>query len=74
MVSVSNLLPDNVHKPTSRHLFDAFHEVLIRFCLLKESGGDRQAVLLLLDGRNYAETRRMFKSSAKRLGTYLKVS
>jgi len=53
---------------------DAFHEVLIRFCLLKESGVNRQAVLLLLDGRNDAETRPMFKSSVKRLGTYRKLS
>jgi len=53
---------------------DAFHEVLIRFCLVKESGDDRQEALLLLDGRNYAETRRMFKSSVKRLGSYRNVS
>jgi hypothetical protein len=53
---------------------DAFHEVLIRFCLLKESGDNSQAVLHLLGGRNYAETRRMFKSSVKRLSTYCNVS
>ena len=73
MVSVSNLFPDNVINPYLVTCDDAFHEVVIRFCLLNESGGDTQAVLLLLNGWNYAETRRMFKSSVKRFGTYRKV-
>jgi len=41
---------------------DAIHEVLIRFCLLKEISGDRRAVL---DCEGFAESRRIFRSSVK---------
>lgn len=41
---------------------DAIHEVLIRFCPLKEISGDRRAVL---DCEGFAESRRIFRSSVK---------
>jgi hypothetical protein len=50
---------------------DAFHEVLILFCLLKEISGDRQAGYLLFDGE---DTRREICSNASRVQFSVKMA